>query len=195
MVGPRPTVSTGWPSREDAPTGAGSSNLVDVLVFVSEALRCGLPVASLGAREALVAYHHDGVGGTWHFDMPAALPDGVLYEAIQAHASDVIGTPIGYYDGHPYFFIDVDGDGEISPEEAVRANAYDAFTPRLLRAAHNYQYATKDTGSYAHNGQYIIELLHDSLASTCWTSGPVSVGVAPVDAPSHTTTATPKGGC
>ena len=88
----------------------------------------------------------------------------MLYEAIQAHARDVIGTPIGYYDGHPYFFIDIDGDGEISPEEAVRANAYDAFTPRLLRAAYNYQYAKKDTGSYAHNGQYIIQLLHDSLA-------------------------------
>ncbi len=88
----------------------------------------------------------------------------MLYDAIQAHAREVIGTPIGYYDGHPYYFIDQDGDGEISPEEAVRPNAYNAFTPRLLRAAYNYQYAKKDTGSYAHNGQYIIQLLHDSLA-------------------------------
>ena len=87
----------------------------------------------------------------------------MLYDAIQAHARDVIGTPIGYFDGHPYFFIDTDGDGEISREEAVRPNAYNQFTPRLLRAAYNYQYAKKDTGSYAHNGQYIIQLLHDSL--------------------------------
>jgi hypothetical protein len=87
----------------------------------------------------------------------------MLYDAIQAHARDVVGTPIGYYDGHPYFFIDGDGDGEISSDEAVRPNAYNQFTPRLLRAAYNYQYAKKDTGSYAHNGQYIIQLLHDSL--------------------------------
>ena len=87
----------------------------------------------------------------------------MLYDAIQAHARDVVGTPIGYFDGHPYFFIDTDGDGEISREEAVRPNAYNQFTPRLLRAAYNYQYAKKDTGSYAHNGQYIIQLLHDSL--------------------------------
>ncbi len=36
-----------------------------------------MDVASVGAREALVAYHHDGVGGTWPFDAHS-LPDGAL---------------------------------------------------------------------------------------------------------------------
>jgi hypothetical protein len=33
-----------------------------------------------------------------------------------------------------------------------------------LKAAYNYQYATKDPGAFAHNGKYIIQLLYDSLA-------------------------------
>ena len=40
---------------------------------------------------------------------------------------------------------------------------YDAWTPRLLKAAYNYQTSIKDPGAFAHGGKYIIELLYDSI--------------------------------
>ena len=45
----------------------------------------------------------------------------------------------------------------------VRRN-YATWTPRLLRAAYNYQVANKDPGQFAHNGKYIIQLMYDSTA-------------------------------
>ena len=45
----------------------------------------------------------------------------------------------------------------------MRANDFASWTPRLMRAAYNYQYVLKDPGSYVHNSQYIVQLLHDSL--------------------------------
>ncbi|MCC6188392.1 MAG: polyheme membrane-associated cytochrome C, partial [Anaerolineales bacterium] len=41
---------------------------------------------------------------------------------------------------------------------------YASWTPGLLRAAYNYQYAQKDPGAFAHNGKYIIQILYDSLS-------------------------------
>lgn len=94
---------------------------------------------------------------------------GLLNQAIQAYARDVVGTPIVYSSlSHPYFFIDGNANGVADPEEVARANAYATWTPRLLRAAYNYQYAKKDTGGYAHNSQYVIQLLHDSLEDLGW---------------------------
>lgn len=89
----------------------------------------------------------------------------MLRDAIELHAREVIGAPIGYADANPYWFNDLDGDGAISREEQNRNNAYSSFTPRLLRAAYNYQFAKKDKGAYAHNPLYVIQLLHDSLES------------------------------
>jgi hypothetical protein len=65
----------------------------------------------------------------------------------------------------PYYFNDNDGDGEASASEATRPNQYNAWMPRLLRSAYNYQYVIKDPGAYAHNPDYTIEHLHDSLES------------------------------
>lgn len=89
-----------------------------------------------------------------------------LYAAIRAYAGDVAGTPIGYAENQfPYFFADGNGDGTISPEEAVMPNRYARWTPRLLKAAYNYQVAMKDAGGFVHNPHYLLQLLHDSLAS------------------------------
>jgi hypothetical protein len=89
---------------------------------------------------------------------------GVLYQAIQAYAEEVAGTPI-IYDAatHPYFFIDQNGNGEPDADEATGENAYNAWTPRLTKAAYNYQVSIKDPGQYAHGGKYIIQLLYDSI--------------------------------
>ncbi len=89
-----------------------------------------------------------------------------LLDAIRAYAAEVAGTPIGYAPGSfPYFFIDTDADGAISPEEAAVPNRYASWTPRLLKAAYNYQVAAKDPGGYVHNPHYLLQLLHDSLES------------------------------
>lgn len=85
----------------------------------------------------------------------------MLNQAIQAYANEVTGTPI-VYEGHsyPYFFIDANGDGE--PDEGD-VDRYNVWTPRLLRAAYNYQVSQKDPGTFAHGGKYIIQLLYDSI--------------------------------
>jgi len=89
----------------------------------------------------------------------------MLYQAIQAYAAEVAGTPI-VYETHtyPYFFIDTNADGVADPEEVESGNGYSTWTPRLLRAAYNYQVSVKDPGAYAHGGKYIIQLLYDSIA-------------------------------
>jgi hypothetical protein len=84
---------------------------------------------------------------------------------IQAYANQVIVDPIGYESHtYPYFFHDTNGDGVIDESEATYGNRYTAFTPRLLRAAYNYQVAQKDPNAYAHGGKYVIQLLYDSMA-------------------------------
>ncbi len=88
----------------------------------------------------------------------------MLYEAMQAYAAEVAGAPI-VYDSHayPYFFIDTNADGAVDEGEAIFANAYNAWTGRLAKAAYNYQISLKDPGAYAHGGKYIIQLLYDSI--------------------------------
>jgi hypothetical protein len=88
----------------------------------------------------------------------------LLYTAMLAYANEVAGTPIAYnVESHPYFFIDGDGDGVASEEESARDNAFNAWTPRLAKAAYNYQVSLKDPGRFAHGGKYIIQLLYDSI--------------------------------
>lgn len=88
----------------------------------------------------------------------------ILYAELQRYAAEVVGTGIVYNShSHPYFFTDTNGNGIADPEESVRANQYNTWTPRLLRAAYNYQYASKDPGAYVHNGLYIIQTLYDSI--------------------------------
>jgi hypothetical protein len=87
-----------------------------------------------------------------------------LYAALQAYANEVVGTGI-VYDSHayPYFFTDTNGNGEPDADEANYGNRYTTWTPTLLKAAYNYQYAQKDPGGFAHNGAYILQLLYDSI--------------------------------
>jgi hypothetical protein len=88
-----------------------------------------------------------------------------LLEAIQAYPQ-AVGTAAICYDvaEYPYFFTDGDGDGACAAKEIDYANAYADWTPRLVRAAYNYQVHAKDPGAFAHNGKYIIQLLYDSIA-------------------------------
>ncbi len=89
----------------------------------------------------------------------------VLYGAIQAYAAEYGGAIA--YDSHayPYFFNDGDGDGMAGEDEANYGNKYAAWTPRLLKAAYNYQAYLKDPGAFAHNARYHAMVLYDSVMS------------------------------
>lgn len=89
-----------------------------------------------------------------------------LYNAMWGYSKDVCGIPI-VYDAYsyPYFFKDNNENGIADPEEANYGNQYRLYTPRLLKAAYNYQVSAKDPGGFAHGGKYIIQLLYDSVMS------------------------------
>lgn len=86
-----------------------------------------------------------------------------LYATILNYALEVNGAGIVYdSSAHPYWFADADGDG-VADEAEGRKVGYTQWTPRLLKAAYNYQTSKKDPGAFAHGGKYIIELLFDSI--------------------------------
>jgi hypothetical protein len=94
-----------------------------------------------------------------------ALHTGLL-AVIQAYAADTIGTAIIYdSSAYPYWFIDGNGNGVADEGEVTGDTRYASWTPALLRAAYNYQYAAKDPGAFAHNPRYIIQVLYDSMES------------------------------
>ena len=66
---------------------------------------------------------------------------------------------------YPYWFVDSNGDGVCAATEAVAANGYKPWTPRLAKAAFNYQMSSKDPGAFAHNAKYTMELLFDSITA------------------------------
>ncbi len=108
---------------------------------------------------------YDGDGNTTEgmYDEEVHMSE-LLYAAIQAYAKDKAGSPLVYSaSSYPYFFIDTNGNGAADPEELVSSNAYASWTPRLLRAAFNYQWFQKDPGAFAHNGKYMVQVLYDSI--------------------------------
>ncbi len=119
---------------------------------------------NIRTNASLVDYDGDGnvTEGTYY---EVAGVESILYQQIQAYARDVAGSPIIYSeDAYPYFFIDTNANGQVDDGEAVAKNKYVSFTPRLLKAAYNYQTVVKDPGSYAHGAKYVIELMYDSIA-------------------------------
>lgn len=88
-----------------------------------------------------------------------------LYAAMQAYATETVGTGIVYEShSHPYFFIDANGNGTADEDEVNGDNRFNTWSPRLLRAAYNYQYVQKDPGAFTHNSPYILQVLYDSIA-------------------------------
>lgn len=98
-----------------------------------------------------------------------------LKRMVVDYAARVAGTAM-VYDGHshPYFFADANGDGRADEVEG-KPVPYNAWTPRLLKAAYNWKFVTADPGAYAHNPHYVLELLYDSIEDL---SGPLGVDVA-----------------
>jgi hypothetical protein len=75
-----------------------------------------------------------------------------LYAAMQDYATSTEGVSAIEYNParYPYFFDDA---GE----------RYATWTPTLLKAAYNYQYALKDPGAFAHNADYVLQVLYDGI--------------------------------
>ena len=65
---------------------------------------------------------------------------------------------------YPYFFKDIDGVKQplCSSTDAQMANRFTAWTPALMKAAHNFQISLKEPGAWAHNFDYMAQLLYDS---------------------------------
>jgi hypothetical protein len=104
----------------------------------------------------------------------------MLYTALKAYSAEVAGTPLIYSaTAYPYFFADTNADGEATEDETVFPNSYKTWTPRLAKAAYNYQVSIKDPGAFAHGGKYIIELLYDSIEDlNTQLSSPVDLSTA-----------------
>ena len=90
------------------------------------------------------------------------------------YADEVVGAPF-VYDGnrYPYFFADANGDGVADMQDG-RPVAYNSWTPRSLRTAFNWKLVTADPGNFAHNPEYSLELLYDSIVDL---SGPLDIDV------------------
>lgn len=120
-------------------------------------------VRKIRMASSLVDYDGDGNVTEPIRDEIAGL-QGMLLKAMQAYAKDVAKAPIAYDQAaYPYFFNDKNGNGTADKDEAAFPNAFNSWSPRLLKAAFNYQTSIKDPGAYAHGGKYIIELLYDSI--------------------------------
>lgn len=88
-----------------------------------------------------------------------------LQVALMTYSTEAGGGAIVYSsDAFPYFFTDTNANGIVDEGEAAFPNRYQAWTPRLLRAAYNYQFVAKDHGAFAHNPHYAIQLIIDSIA-------------------------------
>jgi len=65
---------------------------------------------------------------------------------------------------YPYFFKDTNGDKQCGATEIVSTNGFAAFTPALMKASFNYQLSRKEPGAWAHNFDYMAQLLYDGIA-------------------------------
>jgi catechol 2,3-dioxygenase-like lactoylglutathione lyase family enzyme len=89
-----------------------------------------------------------------------------LFAQILSYAADTVGTPIVYSaDAYPYWYIDLNANGTADEDEINRDNAYAQWTPNLVRGIYNYLFVAKDPGAFAHNADYSLQLLYDSLES------------------------------
>ncbi len=87
----------------------------------------------------------------------------VLYVEIQKYAKTTAGTGITYNpDVYPYWFVDANGDDK-ADEVDGKTVAYSTWTPRLLKAAFNFNFVRKNPGAAVHGGKYIIQVMYDSI--------------------------------
>ena len=109
---------------------------------------------------------YDGDGNTTEgMEGEVATLADALFAELQKYAETKGGAPIVYNSGaYPYFFADKDKDGKPDKnDQGANVNYNGNWTPRLLRAAFNYQYSQKDPGAFVHNPKYVVQFLIDSI--------------------------------
>ena len=108
-----------------------------------------------------------------------------LYAAIKAYGTEIVGTGITYdAAAYPYFFADADGDD--LPDTGENGNVrFTGWTPRLLKAAYNFQTASKDPGAFAHNAKYMVQLMYDSIADLNVALGTIDMTTMHRNDPGH----------
>jgi hypothetical protein len=190
-------------------------------VTVSTCGRChfnenGTPVSSMteleDARQFGFGGDIDGNGTLAPLKDEISGLGALLFKAIRNYAALKL-KPICYSAAtNPYWFNNTDTadtTGVCTAAEAIPSNVYDKYTdpvtavasngnwtPRLVRAAYNYQYLMKEPAAWAHNPRYIIEMLYDATRdlniALPATAGPDNGGqvgyacVAVADVPSRT---------
>ena len=63
------------------------------------------------------------------------------------------------------------GDG-MADQADGKPVPYNAWSPRMLKAAYNWKFVGSDGGIHVHNPHYALELLHDSLENL---AGPLGI--------------------
>jgi hypothetical protein len=144
---------TGCVGCHDVHTGAAKEELCAT---------CHGDVAVDDIRMSTVDYNGNGDVKEGVRDEYRSLRDA-LYAEIQAYAKDTVGTGITYNpDAYPYWFVDADGD-DVADEVDGQTTSYSTWTPRLLKAAYNYNFLRKNRGAQVHNAEYAIQITIDSI--------------------------------
>ena len=129
--------------------------------------RCSICHADADGDPANIRVIHtldyDGDGKTT--EPLSAEIDGLAATTLAAMQAAAPAPGLCYAPGvYPYFFKDTDGNKSCSATEAVASNAFSAWTAALSKAAFNYQLSRTEPGAWAHNFDYVAELLYDSTA-------------------------------
>ncbi len=89
------------------------------------------------------------------------IADELLVE-IQTYATSTVGTSICYNaNAYPYWFEDTDGSGGTC--DTTETTRYGDWDPSLMMTTFNYQMWVKEHGAWAHNFEYMAQLLIDSI--------------------------------
>jgi hypothetical protein len=113
----------------------------------------------LAIRESEIDYDGDGDVAEGIKGEIDTIAEALLAE-IQTYA-EAAGTPIVYTNAN--FYVDADKNGEADKNADGATVRYNAYTPRLVKAAFNYRYIAKDPGAFVHNPKYVMQFLIDSI--------------------------------
>ena len=97
----------------------------------------------------------EGINAEFQTFQDALLAQIITYAKTKAGAAIVYDAS-----SYPYWFTDANGNGKHDADE----KAYSTWTARLLKAAYNFNYLSKTTGSVFHNAKYAIQITYDSIS-------------------------------